>query len=231
MPDLEIEPRTAPLRDVRALMFDLDGTLADTEPLWIAAKERVAGRHDIVWTDADAAASVGQPTTVYAGEFVRRGATGGVAGVAQEITLAVAAALADGVAWRPGALRLLQDAVSVGIPTALVTMAYRPIAVAIADATGLDVFDVIVAGDDVANSKPHPEPYEKALRALGVRAEHAVAIEDTDTGARSASSHPPPAARPAPAAAPRTVLVPSGTSTVRHPSIRVADSLERVRLR
>jgi HAD superfamily hydrolase (TIGR01509 family) len=118
--------------------------------------------------------------------------------IADEITAEVARALEGEVAWRPGALDLLARVVGAGLRTGLVTMAYRPVAEALARATGLPVFDVIVAGDDVTRSKPDPQPYLLALDALGVSAEEAIAVEDTPTGAASAQ-----------AAGLRTVVVPS----------------------
>lgn len=182
-----------------ALLFDLDGTLADTERLWLEAKHVVARRHGIEWTIDDSLWATGRPTPEYAGEFVRRGARGTVDDIATEITAHVADGLADGVVWRPGARSLLRAAVEAGVATALVTMAYRPVAEAVAHATGLPVFDVIVAGDDVERSKPDPEPYLRALAALGADAATCVAVEDTETGARSAES-----------AGLRTLVVPSG---------------------
>lgn len=171
---------------LEAVLFDMDGTIADTEPLWERAKDAVARRHGIAWSVEDGVAAVGQPTPVYSAEFVARGASASAAEIADEITLHVAEGLADGVVWRAGALRLIGELVDAGVRTALVTMAYRPVAEALARATGLAVFDVIVAGDDVERSKPDPEPYLRAMAALGVSPATSVAVEDTETGARSA---------------------------------------------
>jgi HAD superfamily hydrolase (TIGR01509 family) len=183
---------------IKAVLFDLDGTLADTEQSWLSAKAVVARRHGISWTHEDGLASIGQPTEVYSTEFVRRGASAGMQTVAAEITSEVASAMAAGVPWRPGALEILRQAVDGGLQTGLVTMAFRPVAEAIARASSLPVFDVTVAGDEVTHSKPHPEPYLTALAALKLEPGQAIAVEDTTTGATSAET-----------AGLRTIVIPS----------------------
>jgi HAD superfamily hydrolase (TIGR01509 family) len=197
-----------------AFLFDLDGTLADTEPLWMAAKSAVALRHGVPWTADDARTSIGQPTPVYSAEFVARGAPVDAEVIADQITALVAAAVGGGVAWRPGALALLRDAAQAGVRIGLVTMAYRPVAEAVARATGV-AFDTIVAGDDVVHSKPHPEPYLRALARLGLHAHEAIAVEDTATGADSAA-----------AAGLRTLVVPSAAPVPASPDRGFAPTLE-----
>ncbi|MDN4483692.1 HAD family hydrolase [Demequina lignilytica] len=204
---------------LKALLFDLDGTLADTEPTWLAAKAAVARRHGIDWSEADGIASIGQATELYSAEFVRRGATGSVRDVGDEISAEVARRLSEGVSWRPGALELLLAATAEGVATALVTMSYRGIAETVRAQVPGRAFDVIVAGDDVSRSKPHPEPYLTALAALGVSPGEAVAIEDTQSGASSAE-----------AAGLRTVVVPSHSPVVAAPRRWITDSLSLVDL-
>ncbi len=74
------------------------------------------------------------------------------------------------------------------VKTALVTMSMHRMAKQVVDAIGFDCFDVIVAGDDVRQGKPHPEPYLKAAELLGVDPHDCIAFEDSLTGLRSAEA-------------------------------------------
>jgi len=100
----------------------------------------------------------------------------------------VVARVQQAVPWRPGARELLLALKRAGVPCALVTMSYvrfvEPILAHLPDGT----FDVVVTGDQVANGKPHPEPYLTAADLLGVPAAECVAIEDSPTGAASADA-------------------------------------------
>ena len=96
--------------------------------------------------------------------------------------------VADEVPWRPGARELLDDLRANDIRCALVTMSYRRFVTPILQSLPPDTFEVVVTGDSVTQGKPHPEPYAKAAAILGVAAEHTVAIEDSNTGARSAEA-------------------------------------------
>jgi HAD superfamily hydrolase (TIGR01509 family) len=90
------------------------------------------------------------------------------------------------VPWRPGARELLADLARSGVPCALVTMSWQrfvaPILAQLPDRT----FVTVVTGDRVEFGKPHPEPYLTAAAELGVRPEDCIAIEDSNTGAKSA---------------------------------------------
>jgi HAD superfamily hydrolase (TIGR01509 family) len=90
------------------------------------------------------------------------------------------------VPWRPGARELLEALRAEGVPSALVTMSWRSLADAVVAALPDGAFAVVVTGDEVAHGKPHPEPYRAAARLLGVEPEDCVAIEDSNTGAKSA---------------------------------------------
>jgi HAD superfamily hydrolase (TIGR01509 family) len=108
--------------------------------------------------------------------------------IIQKLTDEVTAQLKQKVIWRPGAKELLTMLRRENIKTALVTMSMHRMAQQVVDAIGFDAFDVIVAGDDVRQGKPHPEAYLKAAELLGVRPEDCVAFEDSNTGLRSAEA-------------------------------------------
>lgn len=171
-----------------AVLWDMDGTLADTEPHWIAAREAVAREHGIPWGPDDAHAFVGAPLAASAEAMRGRGLSlDGEALIAEIVGRALDGIRSD-LRWRPGALELLHSIADAGIPCALVTMAYRPVAEYVARSAHPTAFHAVVAGDDVAHGKPHPEAYLTAAAALGVDPAGCLAIEDTETGARSASA-------------------------------------------
>ncbi|HLP22964.1 MAG TPA: HAD family phosphatase [Microbacteriaceae bacterium] len=174
---------------LQAVLWDMDGTLVDTEPYWIAAETALIEAYGGTWTHQDALQLVGQGLWASA-EIIR---AAGVPLSADEIvyglTSEVRALLRErGIPWQPGARELLEELREAGVPTALVTMSLREMALEVAENVGFTAFDVVIAGDDVARPKPHPEPYLVALEALGRSAQGSVGIEDSRTGVRSARS-------------------------------------------
>ncbi|UZN05344.1 HAD family hydrolase [Cellulomonas sp. S1-8] len=167
-----------------AVLWDMDGTLIDTEPYWMAAEVELVEAHGGVWTHEDAVAMIGSSMPVAAAALQARGVALSVDAIADALNAAVGEAVAAGIPWRPGAheaLRALHDA---GVPQALVTSSFQVLAAPFADAVGL--FDVVVAGDTVTRPKPHPEPYLTAARLLGVDVTGCVAFEDSRSGLASA---------------------------------------------
>ena len=100
----------------------------------------------------------------------------------------VVARIERAVPWRPGAVELLTDLRANGVRCALVTMSYRRFVAPVLAALPEDSFEVVVTGDSVTQGKPHPEPYRKAAAILGIDPTQAVAIEDSNTGTRSAEA-------------------------------------------
>lgn len=162
---------------IAALLVDLDGTLLDTEPVWSAAAHALADRWGAPWSDEDDLRVVGWSVPAVAALLRERGVPLDEAGVVEALHDGVAERLGGAVPWRAGARELLAAARAARLGLALVTMSHRRLTLGVAGA-----FDVVVAGDDVALPKPHPEPYLAAARRLGVLPEVCLVVEDSPTG-------------------------------------------------
>lgn len=172
-----------------AVLWDMDGTLIDSEPHWLRSERQLAAEHNAYWTEEDGKGLVGMSLTASSKIIVEKlGLNLSTEEVIQQLTSSVSEGLKNEIIWRPGAKELLRELRRKGIKTALVTMSLRSMALQVVEAMGFDAFDVIVAGDDVIHGKPHAEPYLKAAELLGVKAEDCVAFEDSISGILSAEA-------------------------------------------
>ena len=176
---------TAPLP--AAVLWDMDGTLVDTEPYWIAEEHALVERHGGVWTDEHAHQLVGNDLLVSA-EYILAHSPIELTPleVVDALLAGVVARVAEHVPWRPGARELLAALVDQGVPCALVTMSWESLASAVLKNLPTGSFDAVITGDVVSHGKPHPEPYLAAARLLGVDLGACVAIEDSPPGVASA---------------------------------------------
>jgi HAD superfamily hydrolase (TIGR01509 family) len=165
----------------------MDGTLVDTEPAWMAAEFALAERYDGTWSREHALQLVGSDL-LDSGRYIREhmGIDVTPEQIVEELLDAVIEEVERAVPWREGARELLASLRAAGVPCALVTMSYARFVKPILAALPPDTFAVVVTGDVVDRGKPHPEPYLAAARDLDVLAADCLAIEDSDTGARSA---------------------------------------------
>ena len=172
-----------------AVLWDMDGTLVDTEPYWIASEFELAERHGAWWSREDALALVGRDL-IDAAEIIRArmGLTLAPARIVEELLDGVIARVRETVPWRPGARELLEHLRESQVPCALVTMSYERFVAPILEHLPPETFRAIVTGDTVERGKPHPEPYLAAAAALGVMAANCLAIEDSTTGVTSAEN-------------------------------------------
>jgi HAD superfamily hydrolase (TIGR01509 family) len=173
-----------------AVLWDMDGTLVDTEPYWLEAESDMVHDAGGVWTEEDGLQLVGSGLERSALILQSRGVELTVEEIITTLTDQVRDRIGQVVPWRAGARELLLELKEAGIPTALVTMSRRRMAVDVAEALttalGVPGFDLVVAGDDVTNAKPHPEPYLTAAAQLGVDITDCVALEDSEPGVASA---------------------------------------------
>lgn len=172
---------------VRAVVFDLDGTLADTERLSDLAWTEVLARRGYAATPADFAALVGRPVAANLAHFAARVELGDPDAFRAEVRASFLALVASDLRLHDdavGSLRALAaDGVAIGIATSS-TREHADRVLAAGDLGGL--VGAVVAAEDVARHKPDPDPYLEALRRLGVRPATASAVEDTPVGAASA---------------------------------------------
>jgi HAD superfamily hydrolase (TIGR01509 family) len=170
-----------------AVLWDMDGTLVDTEPYWMAAETPLVESFGGSWSHEQALQMVGLGLEDAARILQEAGVRMDVAAIVDHLTDQVLASLnREGVPFRPGARALLRGLKDAGVRTGLVTMSMHRMAQTVVDLIDFDAFDVVVAGDQVTRPKPYPDPYLRAAELLGVDPRRTVAIEDSPNGLRAA---------------------------------------------
>jgi HAD superfamily hydrolase (TIGR01509 family) len=173
-----------------AVLFDMDGLLVDTEPLWFRAETRVVDDLGGVWTKQNQEDLLGS-NLEFAAEYMLRltGSDLDPEVVADRLKDTMTDLLRLGqFDFCPGALDLLTSVRAAGLATALVTSSVREHLEFVLLALPPDGFDVLVTGDDVARKKPDPQPYQLALTQLGVAPRRTVVLEDSPAGVTAGES-------------------------------------------
>lgn len=171
-----------------AVVFDMDGILVESEPIWDQVRRRLAAEDGLAWPPSSTPIMMGLSTQEWAEHLSQ---VVGFRGTWQE----VAARVIDGVAgeYATGGLPVLPGAVAAvrrmaGLaPTAIASSSPRRLIDLVVARLGLgDVLSVTVSTEEVGRGKPHPDGYLRACELLGVEATRAVAVEDSTNGVRSA---------------------------------------------
>ena len=168
-----------------AVLWDFDGTMVDTEPIWIEVETEILADHGTPWTHEQGAAlcgtawqyasqvmieAIGDPSIDPWEFYVRR-------------STMVAERIRDGrMPWRAGAQELLEDLFERGVPCAVVSASPQHVLAAGLSRIEPGRVQVVVNGDDVTVGKPDPEGYLLAASRLSVSAPHCVVLEDSPSG-------------------------------------------------
>lgn len=172
-----------------AVLFDHDGTLVDTEPLWEEAKVELAAEHGVAWTQQDTLDCLGRPMS----ETIDRLRAIGVDLPWDEIMERLATGAREVVArtrieFLPGIAALLDELAGAEVPAAIVTNATAEIASITAGRAPEGLIRTVIGNEDVSRPKPDPQPYLMAAERLGVAPAACVAVEDSPAGAASAAA-------------------------------------------
>jgi len=203
-----------------AILFDMDGTLIDSEPLWLKAEIEVMAEVGCHWDEQDQINCLGGPaerTERYMqersqnikpyGYFINRLHEVMRARITSELDLI------------PNALSLLKECKDAGIKTALVTASSRDLMTIVLKRFPPGTFDVVVSGDDVEKSKPDPAPYLLAAKQLSVDILKCLVLEDSITGVQSGLS-----------SGAKVIGIPHLVQMSEHPNLRVISSLDEITL-
>jgi HAD superfamily hydrolase (TIGR01509 family) len=178
---------TAP-NQLAAVLFDMDGTLVDSEKVWDVGLLELAQRYNGALSSAARARMVGSSmadSMMILHEDIGqpwRDVTDSLDWLEERVK----GLFGEGLIWRPGALELLREVAAADVPAALVTATRKHLVDVALQTIGRDYFAAVVCGDEVDQGKPHPTPYLSAAARLGVDIQCCVAIEDSPTGVASA---------------------------------------------
>ncbi|AUG80214.1 Hydrolase [Kitasatospora sp. MMS16-BH015] len=170
-----------------AVLFDMDGTLVDTEHLWVETATELATELGLTLGDADLPEILGQAVEHTAAHFYRISHQARTeAELATQLNDSFTAKVAAEIVPRPGALDLLRELRAAAVPAALVSASPRQVVDLVLDSLGREWFALTLAAEDTEVTKPDPAPYLAAAHRLGFEPARCVAVEDTPTGVASA---------------------------------------------
>lgn len=177
---------------MRAVLWDMDGTLVDSEKHWDVAMHALYHRLDGTLTPGVRAATVGGSAEnvmrIVYDDLGLDPDPAQMAATADWLHDYTADLFDRGLPWCEGAPDLLEALAIDGVPMALVTNTRRVLTERALSSIGRQYFSAVVCGDEVARGKPAPDPYELAAELLGASPEQCLAIEDSVTGTASAES-------------------------------------------
>ena len=177
---------------MRAVLWDMDGTLVDSEKLWDVSMHELYARLGGVMTPEVRESTVGGSAesvmaTVYADLGLEPDPVA-MTESADWLHDRTGELFEAGLPWRPGARELLDALLADGVPMALVTNTRRKLTEQALKSIGTHYFSASVCGDEVEQAKPYPDIYVRAAELLGYPPEMCLAVEDSVTGTTAAEA-------------------------------------------
>ncbi|WIK89285.1 HAD family phosphatase [Varibaculum cambriense] len=168
-----------------AVLFDMDGTLIDSEPLWQRTEAKIVASFGKVWTKEDGDTLTGHSLFDSASLMIelKNLPLAPEKGVEMMVANMHELYAGEGVPWIPGARELLSELASAGIPTALVSASYEILVHDVCANAPKGSLEVMVTGSEPnMRQKPSGDPYRLAARRLNVPIENCLVVEDSAPG-------------------------------------------------
>lgn len=170
----------------KAVFFDMDGTLIDSEPLWFESEVKLMAEFDYLWTPEDQMKCIGGPIQKTANYMVSKvNGQNNAQFFIESLISIVSADFEKRITFMPGALELLKALSESGVKLALVSASPRQMLEATARVLEGKYLELLISSDDVTESKPSPECYLKAASHFGLDISECLILEDSGTGVAS----------------------------------------------
>ncbi len=171
---------------IEAVFFDMDGTLVDTEPYWLASEIELMSNFGYSWSAEDQRHCLGGPL-LRVGEYMHSLVDAETPEYfVNALVRKVEEKFSQGINFMPGAHELLHALHMANMPLGLVSASPRNLVDATLNALPSKYFQVSISSNDVVNSKPDPESYIRAAKSLNVNLSRCVILEDSMTGIAAA---------------------------------------------
>ena len=203
-----------------AILFDMDGTLIDSEPLWLEAEIEIMKELGCNWDQQDQINCLGGPIDKTENYMQDRSNNIKPFGYfTEKLDDVMEKKLSTKLYLIPNALEIINDCKRSELKIALVTASSGRLMKAVLKRFPVGIFDAVVSYDDVKRSKPDPEPYLLAAKTLGVDITNCVVLEDSLTGVQSGLS-----------AGAQVVGIPHLVKMPSNPNLRVVESLSEINM-
>ncbi len=203
-----------------AILFDMDGTLIDSEPLWLEAEIEIMEELGCNWDQQDQINCLGGPIDKTENYMQERSNNIKPFGYfTEKLDDVMEKKLSTKLNLIPNALEIINDCKRSELKIALVTASSGRLMKAVLKRFPVGIFDAVVSYDDVKRSKPDPEPYLLAAKTLGVDITNCIVLEDSLTGVQSGLS-----------AGAQVIGIPHLVKMPSNPNLRVVESLSEINM-